>query len=240
VGQEKSNGTASETKFTQFITVLGFLSTALASIIDEFKISGLINCLKGKGKELSQYLRLVIQALIEGREIKIVERIRKLFPGNEYLKLISDEEIIIDECAGGYIITEDNITFSYIDPDFENYENANEPSEPTPPISVGVYELQKPGTLQEIFDSVTKHTEIMELSLEQLQKFILRHKKWLPKNSATLIVYKNSKGKFFVAGVSIDDDGTLYVYVDRLAFVILWRAQRRPRVVLPKLDTTIL
>jgi hypothetical protein len=237
MAKQNADGTAAgtKTKPTQIGEAINIFITALTTVIDEFKISDVINALKNKGDKLSHYLRLVIRAFMEDGEIKLFKK--QLFPGNEYLKLVSgDEKIIISACKGGYVITEDTATFAYIDPDFKKYKDANEPSKPTPSMRVGVYELQKTGTSQEIFDSITKYTEIMELTLEQLVIFCIEHIELLSKNGSTSIVYKNSKNKFFVANVHVDDFGRLWVIVLRLKDDNEWNAESRHRVVLPELD----
>ena len=68
-----ANGTASLTQFSQ---IVNFFTTAIASIVNEFSIVDLINCLSKKGGKLTQFLRLVIKALLEGREI-IIEYVKK-------------------------------------------------------------------------------------------------------------------------------------------------------------------
>ncbi len=71
---KKSNGTISQLRLTQFSTVLGYFMTALATIIDDFQFSDVVNSLKNKTERLAQFLRVVVEALIYERDIKIVER----------------------------------------------------------------------------------------------------------------------------------------------------------------------
>lgn len=61
----KQPGTA-PTQFMQVITALG---QAVATIIGDFSIGDLINCLNRKGEQLTLYLRLVFTALMEEQEL---------------------------------------------------------------------------------------------------------------------------------------------------------------------------
>lgn len=69
-----ANGTASLTQFSQ---IVNFFTTAIASVINEFSIVDLINCLSKKGEKLTQFMRLVLQALMEGKEI-IIDYTKKI------------------------------------------------------------------------------------------------------------------------------------------------------------------
>jgi len=219
-------------RLTQFSAILNAIAIASAMVIHRFSISELISVITKNGEKLSKLLEIVFHALLEGKDIALVERVKRLFPGNEYLELISgEEEIIIDACAGGYVISNDTL-FVRVDHDLKN---ANEPSKPTPPTTVGVYRIQKSGgTLKQIFGSVTKRMELMELSLEQLQKFVLRHKRWLSKDGSTLVVHKNSKGEFFVSCVYLYGDGTPGVNIDQIDDVVC-DAESCRHVIIPRL-----
>ncbi|MFZ5391511.1 MAG: hypothetical protein ACOZAJ_04545 [Patescibacteria group bacterium] len=62
---------SSGTTNTQFAEALKPFVTALASIVNEFNFSDLIKCLSQKGEKLTQFLRLILQALMKGKEIVI-------------------------------------------------------------------------------------------------------------------------------------------------------------------------
>lgn len=163
--------------------------------------------------------------------------VKKLFPGNEYLKLISGEkEITIDVCDGTELISEATDTFASIDSDFRNYD-ANEKGGPTEATNVGVYELIKDSQFIDFFNSVGVSLDKLCLTHHQIKKFINSHWNWLRTDGyATFFLFK-SKGKFFVAFVYIRDDGALSVNVHRLERGGVWGAGDRRRVVLPQLDT---
>lgn len=163
--------------------------------------------------------------------------VKKLFPGNEYLKLISGEEdITIDVCDGTELISEATDTFASIDSDFENY-GANEKGVATNATKVGVYELTKDSQFADFFNSIGVALDKLCLTQAQIINFIRKHRNWLRTNEyATFFLFK-SGSKFFVAYVSFDVDGRLGVYVDRLGHGFVWRAGRRHRVVVPELDS---
>ena len=235
MGKKNNHGTASRT--TQIATVMSYIITAAATVIDAFSISDLINCLNQNGEKLTKYLYLVMRALIEGGEIRIIKFVKRLFPGNEYLKLISGEqEIVIDSCDGTELLSEATDTFASIDSDFKNYD-ANEKGSSTEATKVGVYELIKDSQFTDFFNSVGVGLDKLCLTQHQIKKFVQKHRNWLRKDGyATFFLFK-SKRKFFVACVIVLDDGALSVSVCRLENDLLWDAQYRHRVVLPQLDT---
>jgi len=65
----KQPGTA-PTQFMQVITALG---QAVATIIGDFSIGDLINCLNRKGEQLTIYLRLVFTALMEDQDLVLAQ-----------------------------------------------------------------------------------------------------------------------------------------------------------------------
>ncbi len=166
--------------------------------------------------------------------------VKKLFPGNEYLKLISGEkEIIIDVCDGTELLSEATDTFVSIDPDFRNYD-ANEKGNTTEATKVGVYELIKDSQFTDFFNSVGVGLDKLCFTHHQIKKFVNSHRNWLRANGyATFFLFK-SEGKFFVSNVHVNVVGTLSVSVYRLELGLLWSAQGRPRVVIPQLDITAL
>ena len=182
--------------------------------------------------KLESFAEKIIKSIVSS----VKNPVKKLFSGNDYLKLISGEgEIIIDSCDGTEPLSEATDTFVSIDHDFENLEKGG----PTEAIKVGVYGLIKDSQFTGFFNSVGVGLDKLCFTQHQIKKFVQKHRNWLRTNGyATFFLFK-SKGKFFVAYVFIRDDGTLRVGVFRLVCDALWVAEYRPRVVIPQLDITL-
>ncbi len=211
-----------------FISSLVFLVEVLSNLFKEIKALG--------GNEESFYSLKNAKKIKEIAKI-IVGNIKGiLFPGNEYLKLISlTEDIVIDPCDGSELLSDATDTFVYIDSDFKNYD-ANEKGGATETIKVGVYELIKNSRFADFFNSVSVSLDKLCFTQNQIKRFVKKHRNWLRTNGyATFFLFK-SGGKFFVAGVYFNADVRLRVHVFRLEDDHVWHAECRHCVVLPQLD----
>lgn len=157
-----------------------------------------------------------------------------IFLGNNYLKLLSKKNLILDACDDGYVIETADNTFTIVDSDFKNYD-ANEKSVKTEETEVGVYELQKDSIFADFFNSVSTNLDSMCFTHSQIKQFVKKYRNWLrTEGCATFFLFK-SKGKFFVASVLIYPGGDVEVRVFRFGCDVVCHARNRHRVFLPAL-----
>lgn len=152
------------------------------------------------------------------------------------VKLISGAETIeLDETDGKATIVKAKDTFpGWIDPNFNGY-GCDVKSEPTKKMQVSVHEMIKDGTFAQIWNGMSDDLNSLCLTQSQIIQFVQKHHKWLrTEGYGTFFLFKVGD-KFFVAGVGVDDDGQLRVYVYRFSNDYVWDAEYRHRVVLPQL-----
>lgn len=143
-----------------------------------------------------------------------------------YLKL--NKTIDIKETTGKVTITQSKI-FAYLDTDFKNW-NTDVKEKPTKEIKGEIFDLDKNGTFQQMFDD-------FKVSFDKLcftQSQILEIAKDIEDDGYDYFFLFKVKEKFFVAGVN-RHEGRLEVSAYRLSYDFVWLAEDRLRVVVPQL-----
>ena len=156
-------------------------------------------------------------------------------PKNEFLKLISGNELLmLDATDGTEILADASDVFAYIDSDFRNW-NADEKGPATDAVPVRVYEMTKNGTHAQMFGSLSSDMRKQCLTQAQIKGFIKKYRNWLRGDGyATFFLFK-ARGHFFVANAFVYSYGKLYVYVYRFGYDRVWDADYRHRFVVPQL-----
>lgn len=136
-------------------------------------------------------------------------------------------------CSASTIARADDI-FSYIDSDFENY-GTDKKSPKTKETEVAVLEMDKDGTLADIFGSISKDTGSMVMTQAQIIEFVKTHKDKLRTDYYSSFFLFKVGNEFFVARVDLLVDGSLSAGVGHFSRGGVWYAEYRPRVVVPQL-----
>ena len=101
-------------------------------------------------------------------------------------------------------------------------------------LNVTVLEMDKDADFQTMFGSLSNDLDALDMTQAQIKTFCKKHRNLLRADGyATFFLFK-SKGKFFVADVSVYGDGSLRVRVDRFSRGYVWDADYRHRVVVPQ------
>jgi len=156
-----------------------------------------------------------------------------------HLRLITPEPLIISACAGGPTsLANTKKTFTgYVDSRFKDWKlDTEQPS--TQATSVLVYKLHKDGTFMDVYSSFNVNKAALAFgSQEQVEKFAIEHRALLRTDGyVTFFLFTeevNDKKKFFVALVSFDSGGRLWVDVSRLSSGGVWGAGGQHRFVVP-------
>ncbi len=119
--------------------------------------------------------------------------------------------------------------FSYIDPDFKNWEVNEGVKAPRRKLEVKIPD--KNFTFKDVF------TKKDALTQKEVIEFVKSHKKDFEHSHFFLL--KNSKNKLFVAGVCLVSDGGLGVGVRRFEHSYVSCAEYRPRLVRPQLASPL-
>lgn len=152
----------------------------------------------------------------------------------EFLRLISGEELVIDECDGTEILADADDVFAYIDFDFKNW-NADEKGPPTKKTPVHVYEMERDGAFSQLFGSLSSDLGRLCLTQHQIKSFIQKYRNWLKTDGhGTFFLFRSNK-HFFVADVFFCSDVRLGVNVDRFGDDGVWDAGFRRHFVVPRL-----
>jgi hypothetical protein len=158
-------------------------------------------------------------------------------PKPVYLRrLYPDEDILLAPTDGTKTIAQAKNVFSWgIDSDFTNW-NLNVMATKTTTTKVSVHEMfERDGTFAEIYGSLGHPLDRLCLTQHQIINFCVMHKDKLRQEGyATFFLFKVG-GKFFVADVGVDADGTLCARVDHFSDARAWRAECRRRFVIPQL-----
>lgn len=144
-------------------------------------------------------------------------------------KIITTEAITLKKTTGKELIGESKI-FSWIDSDFKNY-GCNVKEKPKKAVDVEVREMTENGTFKDIFAG---DLDKLVLSQGQILEFVKNHKDLLSKHWYTFFLFKVD-GEYFVARVLFRGGGGLLVGVRRFSRDGVWFAERRHRMVVPKL-----
>lgn len=153
----------------------------------------------------------------------------------EYFKLISGgEKLVIDQCNGSRTIVNSGDVFSFIDPDFCDW-NINGPSQPTNDSLVNVFELVNNGRFTNIFDSFLVEKDKLCLTQNQIIIFVIKHHNWLRGDSDLNFFLFKSKNNYFVAIVRYNMYDKLVVHVRSLNDNHMWYSEHHNRVIVPQL-----
>lgn len=150
------------------------------------------------------------------------------------LKLISGAETLtLDPTDGKKTIARAGDLFFYLDGDFKAY-GCDVPGKPSQGGPVQVHEMVKDGTFAQIFGGLSDNLDSLCLEQDQIIQFVEKHRKWLRTDGyGTFFLFKVN-GEGFVAGVRVDSGGRLDAGVYRFSYDSVWRAESRPRVVVPQ------
>lgn len=165
----------------------------------------------------------------------IVGNIKTIFPGNEYLELISGEELIIDACDGPELLSDANDSFANIE---SLHYDPKEKNRATKATKVGVYILMEDSRFIDFFSSVGVDLNKLCLTKLQINKFVKKYRNWLRgEGHGTLFLSRESKNKFYVVLVRINEDEKLEKKYFPLDFESIWYGQIRRHVIIPELET---
>ncbi len=152
----------------------------------------------------------------------------------QILRLISGgKKVTIPACAGTRTIAESKALFTgYLDPAFEKLKKQETA---TPETDVEVYEMAENAKFTEMFGSLSTDLDLLVSTEDQVVTFCEKRRNWLRTDGyGTFFLLKND-GHFFVARVSVRDDGRLRVNLYRFGDDYVWGADYRRRVVAPQL-----
>ncbi len=172
---------------------------------------------------------------------KVMNELQKIHDGlsktdNSFLhRLYSDEEIWISPTTGRKTIVQSSDVFTgRVDPDFKKW-GTNKTGKSTEKTKVGIYEMKKNATFEQMFDSLGNFNKLC-FEQEQIINFCLEHPDKLKKDGYGIFFLFKVEGQNrpFVAYVYLDAD-ELFVDVNRFDFGIVWLAGFRRRVVVPQI-----
>jgi len=150
-------------------------------------------------------------------------------------RLYPDEEIWVSATTGKKTIARSSNVFKgWIDLDFENWGTDKQGS-PTERTNVGIYEIKKDATFEQMFTSFGKIDNLC-FEQEQIINFCLEHPDKLRKDGhGNFFLFKvGGLGRPFVAGVRFYTDG-LCVRVFHFGYGGVWGAGPRHCVVVPQI-----
>ncbi|MFZ2154148.1 MAG: hypothetical protein WAV16_02855 [Candidatus Moraniibacteriota bacterium] len=199
-------------------------------------ISGLVELVKSFGGSMEDLYKLgtpegrqkleAIACIVVGKETELK---------NEFLKLISgNETLTIDACDGTKILAEANDVFKYVDLEFKSW-SADRRGQATVETSVEVYEIEKDATFVQMFSSLSSDVRRLCFTQNQIIDFVKKHRKWLQTIDHGTFFLFESTGEIFVANVSVESGGLLWVEVFRFGHLSVWHVGIPPRLVIPKL-----
>ena len=142
------------------------------------------------------------------------------------------ERLMLDACDGKQTIAKAINVFSWIDPDFKDW-NLDVEGEATPKAPVAVREMIEDANFARMFTSVSPDVEKLVLTQSQIRNFVIKYRNWLRTDGyATFFLFKEND-ELFVAPVCLASGGDLRVYVRRFGRALVWLADYRPRLVVP-------
>ncbi len=154
--------------------------------------------------------------------------------------LYENEKIVLPALSGNRTIYGSKEVFpSYVDGDFKNWD-LNKKSKSTPETEVKIYEMAKDATFKDIFISLSDDLDSLCLTQDQIIDFCVKYPERLRQDGhGTFFLFKKRRlfrrDKFFVVDVDVYSHG-LYVSVDHFGNALVWNADYRHRVVVPKLS----
>jgi len=152
-----------------------------------------------------------------------------------YSRIISGgEKLIIEPTDGSRGLADATDVFACIDADFKNY-GADELGQPTAAMPVVVREMCKDANFAQMFDELNSDREKLCLTPHQIKIFVQNHRRWLRTDGYSTFFLFKSQSNFFVARVSFGFGGGLRVRVGQFGRSVVWGAEYRRRIVVPKL-----
>lgn len=143
---------------------------------------------------------------------------------------ILNQNIKIPACSKDTIARADDVFTGFIDSDFTNW-GTDVKSPKTEETELAVLEMDKNGTFEDIFGSISKDTASMCLTQAQIIAFMKEHKDKLRTDGyGTFFLFKVN-GVIFVAGVFLGSGERPYADVDRFSYGYVWCAGYRRRIV---------
>ena len=168
---------------------------------------------------------------------KISLAIKELIAGTAtYLTpLYVGETIMVPATKGSVTLVDSSATFpGFLDADLKNWQT-NKAGKNTKPQAGRILEQSRDGNFQQMFKSLGPLDRSV-MTQGQIAAFCVTHwDKLRQEGWGTFFLFKVG-AEYFVAYVSVDAVGRLGLRVYRLDDSGVWDAQRRHRVVVPKLD----
>lgn len=152
-------------------------------------------------------------------------------------KLIStDKHVIIGATNGTETLATAHDLFSYISPDFNNWE-CDKVEQATLEVAVLVYEQIEDATYPDIFGSINQNFDRLVLTTPQIKNFVVNHAKdYLLEGAWTCFRFLfKVNSEFFIADVRILADGNRDVRVTRFLDGSVRHAEYHHRIVVPQL-----
>lgn len=147
------------------------------------------------------------------------------------MKLLQ-KDIQLKKCKKENIYDNSSLFSGYLDSDFKNWKlKEKNDSKDT---NISVYEMDKNGTFEQIFKSLSNDLDSLCLTQGQIIEICKNQSNILKYDSWTFFLFKVDN-EFFVAYVIVDDDGRLEVHVRRFSHDFVWSAECRHRFVVPQL-----
>jgi hypothetical protein len=148
-------------------------------------------------------------------------------PETPYLKQLTSNLLLPSNNGRQNIATAGKVFPVGIDSDFTHW-GLNKPSTPTPAARTAVYEMQKSGTFNTLFTSLSSDVKKLCLTQAQIVQFCTSHTEWLRTDGYGTFFLFEENGECFVASVRILGGG-LFVDVNRFERGSVWNTQRRRR-----------
>lgn len=150
------------------------------------------------------------------------------------------KHVVIAATDGTETIASAHDVFSYIDPAFENL-GSDKVEQPTPEVTVDVYEQVEDATYQNIFGSIDSNPDHLVLTTSQIKSFVVNNaKEFLLKGEEwTCFRFLFKAGsEFFVADVRILANGESALRITGFMDESVRHAQYHHRIVVPQPATT--
>jgi len=151
-----------------------------------------------------------------------------------FLGLISDGSLILDAVDEMEILADAKDVFTDIDSGFRNLK-IDKTSQLTPEIHIDVYQLVKDADFSRMFDLLSFDTRSLCLKQAQIKAFAKKYRSWLRTGGYATFFLFESEDFFSVAHVYEHFFGRLWLCLHPLDHPIIWSAEYRPRVVIPRL-----
>jgi len=150
------------------------------------------------------------------------------------LRLISGNEKIMIEALDGQatIANAKNIFKSFIDTDFKNW-GLNNPSSATGETLLDIHEMVRDATFNQMFNSLNTDLDKLVMTQAQIIRFCEKHPTWFRQGGLGTFFLIKENSEYFVVLVGVYSDGLL-VNVYRFGYDYVWRAEYRPRLVVPQ------